>query len=509
MTVTSAAPWERVEGKVQPRHRDRLAVIYIRQSTPQQVLGHGESTRLQYGLQQRAVGLGWAASRVLVIDEDLGHSASSGVERAGFQRLVSEVGLDHVGLVLGLEMSRLAHRSLEWQQLLELCALSDALLADPDGVYDPADHNDRMLLGLKGTVSEAELYLIKQRLWNGRISKARRGELVVPLPVGYLRRSTGEIVLDPDEQVQSVVRLIFDLFDELATINAVLSFLIEHGIQIGIRAREGPERGELVWRRPNRVALQNMLRHPAYAGIYVYGRSRLDPRRRTPGRPFTGRVRQSRDEWLVCLAGILPAYISAERHESNLARIKANRARAQSMGALRDGPALLVGLVFCGRCGTRMVVHYQRGRDGKLWPFYECCRVKGDYGGELCQQMSGTCADRCVAGLLLEATAPAALEVSLQIAGQAQHQRDQVDRIWRQRLERAEYAAARARRQYQLAEPENRLVVRELEKSWEHALAERQQLQDEYDRFTAARPRLLTAAERDQIRALAADLPAV
>jgi recombinase/recombinase-like zinc beta ribbon protein len=366
-----------------------------------------------------------------------------------------------------------------------------------------------MLLGLKGTISEAELHLIKQRMWNGRIGRARRGELPVPLPVGCLRRPDGQVVRDPDQQVQAVVRLVFDLFDELGTINAVLRFLVDHGIQMGIRVREGPERGTLAWRRPSRIVIQNMLRHPAYAGVYVYGRSRTDPRRRVAGRPFTGRVRKPPEDWLVYLPDVLPAYISAERHERNLARIEANRARSQSMGALRDGPALLVGLIFCGRCGTRMVVHYQRGQGGKLWPKYECSRVKADYGGELCQQLSGICVDRYVTGLLLAAMAPAALEVSLRAAEQAQHRREEVDRIWQQRLERADYAADRARRQYQLAEPENRLVVRELEKDWEHTLAERRRLGEEYDRHTAARPRILTVAERDQIRALAADLPAV
>ncbi|PZG85198.1 recombinase family protein, partial [Streptomyces sp. NTH33] len=364
MSMTVAAPWAGVEGKVRPWHRDRLAVIYVRQSTPQQVLDHAESTRLQYGLTQRAVDLGWSPSRVLVIAEDLGHSASGLQDRPGFQRLVTEIGLDHVGLVLGSEMSRLARSGRDWYQLVELCALSGAVLADLDGVYDPAEYNDRMLLGLKGTISEAELHLIKQRMWNGRIGKARRGELAMPLPVGYLRLPDGEVVFDPDEQVQAVVRLVFDLFDELATVNAVLRFLVDHGIQMGIRVRAGPERGRLVWRRPSRIVIQNMLRHPAYAGVYVYGRSRTDPRRRRPGRPFTGRVRTPREDWLVYLPGVLPAYISTERHERNLARIEANRARSQSMGALRDGPALLAGLVFCGRCGTRMVVRYQRG-EGK------------------------------------------------------------------------------------------------------------------------------------------------
>ncbi|MGA5135531.1 recombinase zinc beta ribbon domain-containing protein [Streptomyces olivoreticuli] len=285
------------------------------------------------------------------------------------------------------------------------------------------------LLGLKGTISEAELHLVKQRMWNGRIGKARCGELAMPLPVGYLRLADGQVVKDPDEQVQTVVRLVFDLFDELGLINGVLRFLVEHGIQIGIRAREGPEKGLLVWRWPSRIVIQNMLRHPAYAGIYVYGRTCTDPRRRIPGRPFTGRVRKPREDWLVYLPGALPAYIGMDRHQRNLARIEANRARSLSMGALRDGPALLVGLIRCGRCGTRMAVHYQRGREGKLWPRYECSRVKADYGGELCQHLAGMRVDRYVTALLLAAMAPAALEVSLTAAEQAQHQRAQVDRM--------------------------------------------------------------------------------
>ena len=367
MSAVSAAarlPWERAEGKVQPWHRDRLAVVYVRQSTAAQVQDHAESTRLQYGLAERAVTLGWAPSRVLVIDEDLGHSASGADARPGFARLVAEVGLDHVGIVLGIEMSRLARSGREWHQLLELCALSGALLGDLDGVYDPAEHNDRLLLGLKGTISEAELHLIRQRMWSGRMAKARRGELAVPLPAGFDRRPSGEVVLDPDEQVRAVVRLVFDLFERLGTIGAVLGFLADNRIQLGIRLREGTERGELAWRRPSRAGVGNMLRNPAYAGIYAYGRSTLDPRRRQPGRPCTGRVRLGRDAWLVFLPGVLPAYISVEQYERNMARLDANRSHAQSMGAVRDGPALLAGLVACGRCGRKMTVRYQRGPGG-------------------------------------------------------------------------------------------------------------------------------------------------
>jgi DNA invertase Pin-like site-specific DNA recombinase/DNA-binding MarR family transcriptional regulator len=502
-------PGERAEGKVGPWHRDRLAVVYVRQSTPAQVQDHAESTRLQYGLAGRAAALGWAPSRVLVIDEDLGHSASGADARPGFTRLVAEVGLDHVGIVLGIEMSRLARSGREWHQLLELCALSGALLGDLDGVYDPAEHNDRLLLGLKGTISEAELHLIRQRMWSGRIAKARRGELAVPLPAGLVRRPSGEVVLDPDEQVRAVVRLVFELFEQLGTVGAVLGFLADNRIQLGIRLREGAGRGELAWRRPSRAGVTNMLRNPAYAGIYAYGRSTLDRRRRQPGRPFTGRVRQPREQWAVFLPGVLPAYISIEQYERNMARMDANRSRAQSLGAVRDGPALLAGLVACGRCDAKMTVCYQRGPGGKLYPVYVCSRAKSDYAAAQCQQLAGPPVDAHVTGLLLAAVAPAALEVSLAAAGQAQAQREQVDRIWRQRLERAGYQAERARRQYQLAEPENRLVARQLEKDWEAALAGRQRLGEEYDRFTAARPRTLTAAEREQIRALAGDLPAV
>jgi hypothetical protein len=346
-------------------------------------------------------------------------------------------------------------------------------------------------------------------MWSGRVAKARRGELAVPLPAGLARRGSGEVVLDPDEQVRSVIRLVFDLFERLGTVGAVLGFLAGNRIQLGIRLREGPERGELAWRRPSRAGVTNMLRNPAYAGIYAYGRSTLDPRRRQPGRPCTGRVRVGRDDWLVYLPGVLPAYISIEQYERNMQRMDANRSRAGSLGAVRDGPALLAGLVACGRCGKKMTVRYQRGPGGKLHPVYVCSRAKSDYAESQCQQLAGSCVDAHVTGLLLAAMAPAALEISLAAAGQVQAQREQVDRIWRQRLERAELAAGRARRQYQLAEPENRLVVRQLEKDWEAALAERQRLGEEYDRFTASRPRTLTAAERKQIRALAADLPAV
>jgi DNA invertase Pin-like site-specific DNA recombinase len=273
-------------------------VVYVRQSTVQQVLDHQESTRLQYGLRVRACELGWSAERVVVIDDDLGKSGATVEGRVGFQRLVSEVSLDHVGIILGVEMSRLARSGKDWHQLLELCALFRTLLADTDGVYDPAHYNDRLLLGLKGTLSEAELHVLKQRMHQGKLNKARRGELALRLPIGYGRRPSGEAVFDPDAQVQQVVRLVFRKFEELGTLNAVLRYLVTHDIRLGVRIR-----GELEWHRPNRMILQNLLKNPVYAGAYAYGRRQVDPRKKRPGRPSTGRVVMDPQDWVVLRTG--------------------------------------------------------------------------------------------------------------------------------------------------------------------------------------------------------------
>jgi DNA invertase Pin-like site-specific DNA recombinase len=381
-------PWERLDGKVTTAHRQRLAIVYVRQSSKQQVLDHGESTRLQYALVDRAVALGWVASRVVVIDDDLGKSGASAVDRAGFQRLVTEITMGHVGLVLGIEMSRLARSGRDWYQLLELCSLSGALLADTDGVYDPGEYNDRLLLGLKGTMSEAELYLIKQRMQAGRVNKARRGDLAIALPTGYWRRPCGEAVLDPDEQVQTVVRLIFTKFAELGSIQAVMRWLVEAGIEVGSRARTGPGKGEVVWRRPARATLTCMLNSPIYAGIYAYGRRRIDPASKRPGHPGSGLRRREPDQWLARIEGALPAYISIEQYQANLERLAANRPHADVPGAVRFGPALLTGLLRCGRCRRRMTVSY-RGDAGKPRTAYNCTSARAEYGGPTARTCPG------------------------------------------------------------------------------------------------------------------------
>ena len=344
---------------------------------------------------------------------------------------------------------------------------------------------------------------------SGRLAKACRGELAVPLPAGFVRRASGEVALDPDEQVQAVVRLVFGLFGQLGTVHAVLRFLVAHQVQIGMRERSGPGKGEVVWRAPHQQGLINMLRNPAYAGIYAYGRSRTDPARRLPGHEHSGRVRGlEAGQWLVRIEGALPAYISVEQYERNLARLAANRARAESMGAPREGPALLGGLVACGICGHRLQVSYEASGQG-LTGRYCCQRRHHTYGEPRCQQMAARFLDEHVAAQVLSALAPAALELSVTAAAQAEDRRAEVGRIWRQRLERAGFACDRARRQYQLAEPENRLVARQLEREWEAALAERAHLGEEYERYQQRRPARLTPAELAAIRALAEDIPAL
>ena len=269
--------------KIKRWHLDRIAIVYIRQSTPQQIIEHKESTNRQYGLVERAIALGWPEDRILVIDEDQGLSGAYAEGRLGFQRTLAEVALDHVGLILGLEVSRLARCCKDWHHLLELCARFRTLLADADGLYDPTDYNDRLLLGLKGTMSEAELHILKDRMFQGKLNKARRGELYCLPPIGYIKVPTGEFAIDPDEQVQATVRLIFDEFDRQDTLHGLLRYLVHHHIQIPVRIRSGPNKGQLEWCRPSRATLQNLLHHPIYAGAYRYGYRAIDPAQEATG----------------------------------------------------------------------------------------------------------------------------------------------------------------------------------------------------------------------------------
>jgi DNA invertase Pin-like site-specific DNA recombinase len=497
MTIATASD------KIQGRHRDRLAIVYVRQSTLQQVERHQESTRLQYGLVKRAQQFGWPAERIVVIDDDLGRSGSSAAARPGFQRLVAEVGLGRVGMVLGIEVSRLARSCRDWYQLLEICALSDTLIADADGVCDPAAYNDRLLLGLKGTMSEAELHILQSRMKAGRWAKARRGDLFFNLPCGYIRRPSGEVAFDPDEQVQATIRLVFDVFDRRQTIAAVLTYFVAHEIKLPRRISSGPPKGELQWSRPNRNALGFILTHPGYAGAYTYGRRPTDRQGRRFIRLGCDR-RQGIPDDVVLLRDRWPAYITWETHERICTQVAENR--TQHTNVPRGGPSLLAGLVVCGHCGQRMGTVYP---NGGRYLRYECSRDAMNYGAPRCQSLSGRVLDAFVEALILQALAPAALEASLQLAEDIELERGALHRQWNQRLERTRYEAERARRQFNAVEPENRLMARSLERQWEQALAEEVRVQAEYERFLATQPRSLTSAEQDAIRRLTDDIPAL
>ena len=491
--------------KVRDWHLDRKALVYVRQSSPQQVSEHKESAARQYALADLAVALGWPRERVEVIDADQGRSGQTAVGRPGFQYILAELGLDHVGIVLGLEASRLARSDPDWAPLVRLCGLFRALLCDYDGLYDPADFNDRLLLGLKGIMSEAELHFLRGRLNEGRLNKARRGELFNHAPMGYVR-GPGGLALDPDEQAQQVMRLAFDQFDRHGSVHGLLRYLVRHGIRLPVRPHAGPNRGRLEWHRPCRETLLHLLHHPLYAGYYRHGHRALDPRRQVPGRPGTGRTLHKPEDCPVLLEGRCPAYITPERFWANQARLAANRARADTAGAVRQGPSLLGGVLVCGRCGQRLMVGYA-GPTSRLR--YQCARAAVEYAAPLCQGLAGRPLDDLVTAQVLAALEPAAVELSLTAADDVQAERARLHRLGHQDVERARYEAERARRQYDAVEPENRLVARELERRWEEALKEQRQREEQYARFCRSQPAGLSAPERAQIQSLAQDLPAL
>jgi Recombinase zinc beta ribbon domain/Recombinase/Resolvase, N terminal domain len=413
--------------------------------------------------------------------------------------------MDHIGLVLGLEMSRLSRTSREWHHLLEVCALFGTLLADQDGVYDANDTNDRLLLGLKGTINEFELVTMKNRLDRGRLHKAERGELFHKVPCGYVKLSSGEVAFDPDEQARDVVRLIFDKFNELGSIYGVFHYLIRKGIRLGMRLQSGPQRGQLTWRRPVLPTLNQMLHNPTYAGAYAYGRRREEPKAKAEGRHGRGQRWVPMSEWKVLLKDRLPAYIGWEQYLANLRRLEQNRSLANTPGTTRGGVALLSGLVVCGSCGHRMHTSYP----SKSAAYYSCeqhLRVGTD---QICHGLRTRPVDDLVACQVLRALEPAALDLSLQAAQDVRQERDRLHRHWEQQIERARYESERAERQYHAVEPENRLVARTLERRWEDALGNQRQLEDEYDRFRRDQPHQLSEDELARIAALSRDIPAL
>lgn len=484
--------------KIRDLHLNRLAMVYVRQSTPQQVLENRESRERQYALAEFAERLGWPAERVVVIDEDQGQSGKTAAERSGFQLLMAEVSLNHVGMVLGLELSRLSRSNKDWHQLIDVCGIFNTLLCDQDAVYDPLDSNDRLLLGMRGAMSEYELVTLRNRLVRGSRNKAERGELFLHVPVGYLKMPTGEVVQEPDEQARGMVQLVFDKFKELGSAYAVLRYFLAKQLQLGFRPQRAGGREELQWRTPSPNRILGILRHPIYAGAYAYGMHRPGTKNPVTGRTEGGTWFAAPEEMPVLLRDRLPAYISWEEYLANQERLKQNRSLHESRGAPKCGAALLQGLVVCGKCGHRMSTRYK----SRQRPAYFCNEYWRSELPECCGRITAQTLDDLVVQELLRALEPAALELSLRAIENVEQERKRLHDQWRQKLERAQHEVGRAERHYHAVEPENRLVARTLEARWEEALKKQRALEEEYHRFLAKLPATLSATDREQIQAL-------
>jgi DNA invertase Pin-like site-specific DNA recombinase len=496
--------------KIRPDHLDRPALIYIRQSTLFQVRENTASTARQYDLVQRARDLGWSPAQITVIDQDQGHSGASSADRDGFQFLIAEVGLGRAGAVLSLEVSRLARSCSDWYRLLEICALTETLVIDEEGIYDPGLYNDRLLLGFKGTMSEAELHWLRSRLLGGKLEKAQQGELRFRPPVGLVFDPAGQVVLDPDEEVQQAVRLVFALFEQAGSALAVVKQFTAQHLRFPTRLWGKRQGGELVWGALTHSRVLEVLHNPAYTGAYVYGRTQTRTRLRPGEAPrVKGRTRPvAREEWPIVLYDAHPGYLTWEQFLRNQQQLDDNRTfrPEDRRGAVREGAALLQGIVLCGQCGRRMGVRYLA--DGAT-PSYQCDEVHVRRAGPTCQSIRGDEVDAAVARVLLEAMQPAQLAISLATLEQVEAQARHIERQWQLRLERARYEADLARRRFLAVDPDNRLVARTLERDWNDKLAAIAELERESSVLPRLTTRLVSPEERQRIVALAQDVPAV
>jgi DNA invertase Pin-like site-specific DNA recombinase len=462
----------RSTSKIRDLHFDRLAMVYVRQSSPQQVLENRESRERQYALAQFAERMGWPAERVVIIDEDQGQSGKTADSRSGFQRLMTEVSLNHVGIVLGLELSRLSRSNKDWHQLIDVCGIFRTLLCDQDGIYDPLDSNDRLLLGMKGAMSEFELVTLRNRLLRGSQNKAQRGELFLSVPLGYWKTPVGEIVQEPDEQARGMIRLVFEKFEELGSAYGVFRYLVVHDLQLGFRRIRGARIGELEWKRPSPTRILAILRHPIYAGAYAHGLHRTGTKNPVTGRSEGGKWFLPPEELPILIHDRLPAYISWEQYLANLQQLQQNRSLHDTCGVAKRGEALLPGLVVCGKCGHHMSPRYKTDKR----PSYYCSEY---------------------------------WRLPLDAIENVERERQRLHDQWRQRLERAQQDVVRAERQYQSVEPENRLVARTLEARWEDALKKQRHEEEEYHRFLAKLPAALSAMDRKRVLALSESVAAL
>ena len=493
------------QNAITAEHLQRDAYLYVRQSSVRQVYEHAESTKRQYALADRAVALGWQREHIITIDNDLGQSGSSAVNRDGFKKLVAEVGMGHAGIVIGIEVSRLARNSSDWHRLLEICALTETLILDEDGVYDPNAFNDRLVLGLKGTMSEAELHYLKARMWGGRLAKAKRGELRTPLPVGFVYDEEDNVTFDPDRHVQQVIRTFFEVFSQKRSARSTMLHFHENHIHFPSLLLRGPRKGEIVWGPFLYTRAIQILHNPRYAGIFSYGK--MKTRRTADGTMKYLQIPQ--ESWHAFIRDAHAGYLSYEQWQHNQHILEQNAqsyAADKRTGPPREGPALLQGIILCGVCGRRMHVHY-RSRSRKLEGNYLCGQYARNRGLAPCQWVVGKAVDTAVSELLLQSFTPLAVDLAFQIQEELANRYELLDRVRRQHLERVEYEANMARRRYMQVDPENRLVADTLEADWNNKLRAVKASHEEYERQREKDLSVVGEKEKKEIIALATDFP--
>jgi DNA invertase Pin-like site-specific DNA recombinase len=489
--------------KVQSHHLERGAYLYIRQSSMRQVMENVESTKRQYDLRGRAVGLGWRDEQIIVIDSDQGESGASASWREGFQRLVSDVGMGRAGIVMGLEVSRLARNNADWHRLLEICALADTLILDEDGVYDPANFNDRLLLGLKGTMSEAELHVIKARLRGGILNKVRRGEYRCPLPTGFIYNEAGDVVLDPDAQIREMIAHFFETFSRVGSATQTVKTFTREGLLFPSRLRNG---NRVVFQPLTASTAMRTLHNPRYAGVYAYGQRLY---RRTVDGKKQLRKREP-NEWLACIPDAHPGYISWDQFQHNLKVLETNGQGYQAIRASppREGAALLQGRVICGRCGSHMTARYA-ARRGQVDTWYVCGRAYATRGEPQCQTIAGWPIDDAVGRLIAAEMTPAAVELALEVRKEIEARHDEADQLRLRAVERAQTDADLAQRRFMLVDPNNRLVADTLEREWNDKLRLLADVQEERERALREDRLTLDDAIHDRLIAMTADFKTV
>jgi DNA invertase Pin-like site-specific DNA recombinase len=492
-------------------HLSKPAYIYVRQSTLAQVRHHQESTERQYALREKALGLGWPQRSVRVLDRDLGQSGAQMSGREDFKTLVSDVAMGQVGALFALEVSRLARSNLDWHRLLELCALTHTLVIDADGCYDPGDFNDGLLLGLKGTMAQAELHFLRGRLQGGKLNKARKGELRFPLPVGFCYDEQGRVVADPDDEVRGAVQLVFTLFRETGSAYAVVQRFAQAALRFPKRAYGGAWAGKVIWGRLTHTRVLGLLKNPSYAGTYVFGRYQYVKSVTADGEVRKNMRAVPTPDWRVHLPDHHEGFITVEQFEHNQQRLARNRTNGEGTvlsGAAREGLAMLQGLLLCGSCGRALTVRY-RGNGG-IYPIYECnWEHREGLATANCFSVRANLLDDAICEELFKALKPTELELALAAVDELEQRDQAIMRQWKMRIERAEYECALAERRYEEVDPSNRLVAASLERRWNEALSRVDEVKSEAAKFQTQKTRVLSAEQRSRILALARDLPLV